>query len=49
VEAAALTAAITCSRPGADPPTRAEIDALLAARDCSSDVMGDGRGHLPTI
>ena len=28
VEAAALTAAITCSRPGANPPTRAEIDAL---------------------
>jgi fructokinase len=27
VDAAALTAAITCSRPGADPPTRAEVDA----------------------
>ena len=36
VDAAALTAAITCSRPGADPPTRAEIDALLAGRGCST-------------
>ena len=27
VEAAALIAAITCSRPGADPPTRAQVDA----------------------
>lgn len=48
VDAAALAAAITCSRPGADPPTRAEIDALLAARDYSSDATGTGRGHLPT-
>jgi len=32
VDAAALIAAITCSRPGADPPTRAEVDAALAAR-----------------
>jgi len=31
VDEAALTAAITCSRPGADPPTRAELDAALAA------------------
>lgn len=31
VEEAALIAAITCSRPGADPPTRAEFDAALAA------------------
>ena len=31
VEEAALIAAITCSRPGADPPTRAELDAALAA------------------
>ncbi len=31
VEEAALIAAITCSRPGADPPTRAELDATLAA------------------
>jgi fructokinase len=48
VDAAALTAAITCSRPGADPPTRVEVDALLAARDCSSDTTGTGRDHLPT-
>jgi fructokinase len=27
VDAAALIAAITCSRPGADPPTRAQVDA----------------------
>jgi len=31
VGAAALIAAITCSRPGADPPTRAEADVALAA------------------
>ena len=31
VEEAALIAAITCSRPGADPPTRPELDAALAA------------------
>lgn len=49
VDAAAMTAAITCSRPGADPPTRPEIDALIAARDCSNDASGAGRGHLPTV
>ncbi len=32
LDAAALIAAITCSRPGADPPTRAEADAALAAQ-----------------
>jgi fructokinase len=48
VDAAALTAAITCSRPGANPPTRAEVDALLAVRDCSSDVTSTGHNHLPT-
>jgi fructokinase len=31
-EEAAMVAAITCSRPGADPPTRAEFEATLAAR-----------------
>ena len=31
LEEAAMVAAITCSRPGADPPTRAEVDAALAA------------------
>jgi fructokinase len=30
-EEAAMIAAITCSRPGADPPTRAELEAALAA------------------
>jgi fructokinase len=30
-DAAALIAAITCSRPGADPPTRNEVDAAVAA------------------
>jgi fructokinase len=48
VDAAALTAAITCSRPGANPPTRAEVDALLAVRDCSSDATSTGHNHLPT-
>jgi len=32
IDSAALVAAITCSRPGADPPTRAEVDAAVAAR-----------------
>ncbi len=31
VDAAALIAAITCSRPGADPPSRPEVDAASAA------------------
>jgi fructokinase len=31
VDEAAMIAAITCSRPGADPPTRAELEAALAA------------------
>jgi fructokinase len=31
VDTAAQIAAITCSRPGADPPTRMELDAALAA------------------
>lgn len=31
LDRAALVAAITCSRPGGDPPTRAEVDAVLAA------------------
>ena len=31
VDTAALIAAVTCSRPGANPPTRAEVDAALAA------------------
>jgi fructokinase len=48
VDAAALVAAITCSRPGANPPTRAEVDALLAARNCSSGATGAERGYLPT-
>ena len=29
---AATVAAITCSRPGADPPTKSEVDAVLAIR-----------------
>ncbi len=31
LDAAALIAAITCSRPGADPPVRTEVDAALAS------------------
>jgi sugar/nucleoside kinase (ribokinase family) len=30
LERAAVAAAITCSREGAQPPTRAEVDAALA-------------------
>jgi fructokinase len=48
VDAAALAAAITCSRPGANPPTRAEVDALLEARNCSGGATGAERGYLPT-
>src|SRR3954447_21518490 len=36
LDAASLIAAITCSRPGADPPTRAEVDAAKAARSGSA-------------
>jgi fructokinase len=32
LDRAALVAAITCSRPGADPPTLGEVDAVLAIR-----------------
>ena len=32
VDDAALVAAINCTRVGADPPTRAELDAARAAR-----------------
>jgi fructokinase len=32
VDDAALIAAITCTRVGADPPTRAELDAAHASR-----------------
>jgi fructokinase len=49
VDAAALAAAITCSRPGANPPTRAEIDALLATWDRGSGSTGAGGGHSLTI
>jgi fructokinase len=31
LEEAAMIAAITCSRPGADPPTRPQLEAALAA------------------
>ena len=31
VDTAAQVAAMTCSRPGADPPTRTQLDAALAA------------------
>ena len=32
VDAAVLVAAITCSRPGAEPPTRADVDAAIRSR-----------------
>jgi fructokinase len=32
LDTAGLIAALTCSRPGADPPTRAEVDAVQAAQ-----------------
>src|SRR4051794_24904438 len=36
LDAASLIAAITCSRPGADPPTRAEVEAAEAAQSGSA-------------
>jgi fructokinase len=36
IDDAALVAAITCGRVGADPPTRAEVDAFRAQRSRES-------------
>jgi fructokinase len=50
VGAAALVAAITCSRPGADPPTRAEVDAAAATARSSTSMtapLGGSRGIAP--
>ena len=49
VDAAALVAAITCSRPGADPPTRAEVDAVHSTRTPAGMTapMGSSRGIAP--
>ncbi|MEN3269905.1 carbohydrate kinase [Pseudonocardia sp.] len=49
VDAAALVAAITCSRPGADPPTRTEVDAANAARPPTARTapLGTSRGISP--
>lgn len=52
LDRAATVAAITCSRPGADPPTRSEVDAVLASGvpDRLSRLLGgcSGRpGQLP--
>jgi fructokinase len=48
VDAAALAAAITCSRPGAEPPTQAEIDAARASRESAAaggDAPDSGAKH----
>jgi fructokinase len=47
---AALVAAITCSRPGANPPTRAEVEAAQAQRATSaaSRTPGPPRAAPPT-
>jgi fructokinase len=42
LDTASLIAAITCSRPGADPPTRPEVDAALAGRSTSATAAGSG-------
>ena len=49
VDAAALVAAITCSRPGADPPTRAEVDAAGTGRPPTALTapLGSSRGISP--
>jgi fructokinase len=41
LDAASVIAAITCSRPGADPPTRAEVEA--------AQVTGGSTGTTPTV
>src|SRR4051794_30730016 len=40
LDTATLIAAITCSRPGADPPTRAEVDAAEAAQSGTGRTIG---------
>jgi len=49
VDEAALVAAITCSRPGADPPTRAEVDAARTAQPPTAVTapLGSSRGISP--
>jgi fructokinase len=51
LDAAALVAAITCSRPGADPPTRAEVDATHPARASATGTapLGTSRGISPPL
>jgi len=46
---AAHVAAITCSRPGADPPTRGEVDAARAAQPPTATTawLGSSRGISP--
>jgi fructokinase len=46
VDAASLVAAITCSRPGADPPTRAEVDAVRPPAAMTAP-LGTARGISP--
>jgi fructokinase len=50
LDAAALVAAITCSRPGADPPTRAEVDAVRTGRPPTAMTapLGGSRGISPS-
>jgi fructokinase len=43
VDQAALVAAITCSRPGADPPTRDEVTAWPPPRPQRATAGGPGR------
>ena len=47
---ASLVAAITCSRPGANPPTRAEVEAAAEAQQATGDASrtsGPSRGAPP--
>ena len=43
LDTAGLIAAITCSRPGADPPTRGELESAQAARSGSAPTRSAGR------
>jgi fructokinase len=51
VDAAGLVAAITCSRPGADPPSRAEVDAARTVRTSAAMTapLGTSRGIAPPL
>src|SRR4051794_4820732 len=48
LDEASLVAAITCSRPGANPPTRAEVEAALAQRPAATTTGSTSAPHGAT-